>query len=269
MSDPNQPSIMTAFKKKRPSNGGTATTDRKNTQAPATKSSSFTTVAGKRDSSPTPTPVPASAQHKMSSPTATAEMSTKLQVTESIGDIFSAPNNSLLIHGCNCQASWSAGIAKAFKDHYPKAFQKKWTPDQLFGTAQLITPPNSAFPNSNATPSAPTNDEDEGFADDDADEAGDPETHFVGCLYTSRRYGKGKDTPKRILEATKPAMEDLLRKVKEWNDSVDENRKMKEVRMCKINSGLFNVPWEKTKEVLESIEVEEGGVAEVKVISLE
>lgn len=30
---------------------------------------------------------------------------------------------------------------------------------------------------------------------------------------------------------------------------------VEEIRMCKINSGLFNVPWETTKAVIEGIEV--------------
>lgn len=33
-----------------------------------------------------------------------------------------------------------------------------------------------------------------------------------------------------------------------------------EVRMCRINSGLFAVPWEKTKKVIEDLELAEGEV---------
>lgn len=64
-------------------------------------------------------------------------------------------------------------------------------------------------------------------------------------------------------------MMDLLVKVREWDDVHGEEERVGEVRMCKINSGLFGVPWEKTKAVLEEIEVEKGGVCEVKVVSRE
>jgi ADP-ribose 1''-phosphate phosphatase len=64
-------------------------------------------------------------------------------------------------------------------------------------------------------------------------------------------------------------MEDLLRKVKHWNENAPEARRVKEVRMCQINSGLFNVPWKKTKAVLEEIDVAELDVKEIMVVSRE
>lgn len=79
-------------------------------------------------------------------------------------------------------------------------------------------------------------------------------------------------------------MEHLLRRVRKWNSAAAaqdaaaavEGRvvgKITEIRMCQINSGLFKVPWKKTKAVLEGIQVSEevgeefGGV--VKVFSRE
>jgi hypothetical protein len=35
--------------------------------------------------------------------------------------------------------------------------------------------------------------------------------------------------------------------------------------MCRINSGRFGVKWERTLEVLEGIEVQEGGAGSVEV----
>lgn len=61
-------------------------------------------------------------------------------------------------------------------------------------------------------------------------------------------------------------MEDLLTQVQEWNDSVPEAEKVGEVRICQINSGLFNVPWEKTRAVLEEIDIEGRDVKEVVVV---
>lgn len=170
---------------------------------------------------------------------------TTLAITESIGDIFDAPRGTLIIHSCNCRGSWGAGIAAAFKSHYPNAYKiyaarcQKWK-NELFESAQLISPQKA-----------------------------DRQGHFVGCLYTSRHYGKKKDTPEKILSVTGPAMQDLLEKVKEWNDEHGSNEQVQEVRMCMINSGLFAVPWEETRAVLEGIDVSHLDVREVKVISRE
>lgn len=37
------------------------------------------------------------------------------------------------------------------------------------------------------------------------------ETHDIACLFTSRKYGRGKDKPEEILSATKTSVEDLIR----------------------------------------------------------
>jgi hypothetical protein len=65
-------------------------------------------------------------------------------ITEITGDIFDAPDNTVIIHACNCMGSWGAGIALAFKQRYPKAFQaytqhcKSQDPTSLIRTALLI-----------------------------------------------------------------------------------------------------------------------------------
>lgn len=92
--------------------------------------------------------------------------------------------------------------------------------------------------------------------------------HFIGCLFTSDFYGRGRDSPEQILQATGPAMRDLLGQVREWNRKCDGEggEKVGEVRMCKINSGLFGVDWEETVEVLEGIETDGDAVKEVLVV---
>lgn len=40
----------------------------------------------------------------------------------------------------------------------------------------------------------------------------------------------------------------------------ERGREAGEVRMCRINSGLFGVPWERSKEVIEGLELGEGEV---------
>lgn len=76
--------------------------------------------------------------------------------------------------------------------------------------------------------------------------------------------GRGKGSKESILEATGDAVRDLLGQVAELGGEEG----IGEVRMCKINSGLFGVPWEATREVLEGVEVVEGQVGEVVVCSL-
>ncbi|KAF1348573.1 ADP-ribose 1''-phosphate phosphatase, partial [Delphinella strobiligena] len=163
-----------------------------------------------------------------------------IQVIERFGDIFAAPPCSVVIHACNCEGHWGAGIAKAFKDHYPQAYslyhhhciQAKQS--DLRGTAFLIPPQNSSH---------------------DQDEV--TVNHFIGCLFTSRGKGRTKDSPTKILVNTRPAFEHLLRQAAEWNAKENDEVKAGELWMCQINSGLFKVPWEKTRCVLEQIEVEE------------
>ncbi|KAF4549343.1 Macro domain-containing protein [Elsinoe fawcettii] len=160
-----------------------------------------------------------------------------LTITEKTGDLFSAPPNTVLIHACNCRGYWGKGIAAAFKKRYPKADKlstehcakvNKVNKDDLPGTAQLIPP-----------------------------QEGDADQHFVGCLFTSKSYGQTKDQPPAILKNTSTAIVDLLRQVAEWNAG-NEERKIEAIWTCKINSGLFNVPWEDTKKVMEEAEVPDG-----------
>lgn len=178
----------------------------------------------------------------------TSKPEESLAIEETTDDIFDAPSNCLIIHACNCQGSWSAGIAKAFKDRYPEGHKQyvahcKEYGNDLLDSALLIPPV-------------------------DAKADSDVPKHFVGCLFTSRYYGRKKDKPARILEATKPAMEDLLRQVREWDGKAGKGDQVGEVRMCQINSGLFAVPWKKTKAMLESIDVGDSDVKVVNVVSL-
>ncbi|TKA61677.1 hypothetical protein B0A55_12630 [Friedmanniomyces simplex] len=167
-----------------------------------------------------------------------------LALKEETGDIFAAPPNTLLIHACNTDGSWSGGIAQAFQSRYPSAFQKyaehchEIGGAKLVGTAQLIPP-----------------------------QSGDSSKHFVGCLFTSRHYGRRKDPPAKILAATGVAMEELLKQVKGFNAGVGEGERVGEVRICRINSGLFRVPWGKTTAVLEGLGVGGEDVRVVKVVS--
>lgn len=104
----------------------------------------------------------------------------------------------------------------------------------------------------------------------------DDQGYWVGCLFTSRGVGKKKDGEESILRATGEAVRGLLGVIRGldgmaeglWEGVDEDNMKVGrigEVRMCKINSGKFGVPWEKTLEVLQGIELEEGWRTNVQV----
>jgi ADP-ribose 1''-phosphate phosphatase len=139
------------------------------------------------------------------------------KILTSKGSLFDAPKKSIICHAVNCRGVWGSGIAKQFADKYPKAYQLytklcKEKGDSLVGSCQLIS-------------------------------AGDL---VIGCLFTSRGFGKYVDGPYEILKNTHLAVKDLL----------EQNTDGYAIHMCKINSGLFAVPWEDTLKVLESFDRE-------------
>ncbi|KAH7088714.1 hypothetical protein FB567DRAFT_316729 [Paraphoma chrysanthemicola] len=170
----------------------------------------------------------------------------KLQITHHKGDMFKdAPINCLLIHACNTQGHWGAGIAKLFRSKYPKAYAahhaycaKEHSPTTNpvpCGTSQLLAPVDATH------------------------------KHWIGCVFTSARYGKKKDKPAEILKSTKTAMEMVLELVKCVDESEEEADKVSTIRMCRINSGMFGVPWVDTEEVLTGIVLREGWRGEIEV----
>jgi ADP-ribose 1''-phosphate phosphatase len=152
------------------------------------------------------------------------EESPNITLTERIGDLFGAPSNTLLVHACNCVGSWNAGIALAFQKKYPahyaiyQAHCKSRTPNSLLSTCLLIPPQPGSGPN-----------------------------HWIGCLFTSRKYGRGKDSKDDILDSTDSALQDMLEQLE------DLKKKPKGVWMCKINSGSFKVPWSQTKKLIKAL----------------
>ncbi len=183
----------------------------------------------------------------LKSPPTTTTTTTRIRITDRFGDLFTTTTTTptLLIHACNTVGSWGGGIAAAFRARYPAAYKVyrahclQSTPNQLVGTALLIPPQE----NGNRQ-----------------------QQHYIGCLFTSRKYGRAVDSPEQILRATGPAMRELMRCI------VEEGVVFGEVRMCRINSGLFNVPWGRSKGAIEGLElgegevpawVEEGGVVRV------
>ncbi|KAG8528940.1 uncharacterized protein KY384_006629 [Bacidia gigantensis] len=225
--------------------------------------------------------------------------SPKLQplITESTGDIFTAPSHSVLLHACNSRGSWGAGVAAAFKSKYPKAYDdyrshcmeipnSSRTPASalkghqvgLLGTCLLIdlckqqgssvkgdTDENEGSEDVEDTTiingTANSHDDRNGSSNalessHDTQNAARPKPrrqppeswHYIACLFTSYNYGRNKDKPEEILEATRSAMKDLKGQIAAKRGS---EHTVGEIWAVKMNSGLFAVEWEKTKEVLE------------------
>jgi ADP-ribose 1''-phosphate phosphatase len=189
------------------------------------------------------------------------QSSNSVTLTHHHASLFTAPQDTLLCHATNAQGTWGAGIAAAFKESYPAAFKvyvahcAKWPTSALLGTTFLVPPQEDSF--SKAEREA---------------------QHWIGCLFTSEKKGKGKGSKESILEATGDAIRDLVRKVRNINEDAaapgtkggrSRHGAIASVRMCKINSGLFGVPWEATSAVVEGIEVEAGDLKEIEVFSMD
>ncbi|KAF5309334.1 hypothetical protein D9611_014002 [Ephemerocybe angulata] len=137
-------------------------------------------------------------------------------ITNVVGDLFAAPEGSILVQACNTKGKWGAGIALAFRDRFPEQYEQYRShcaenQDNLVGTCLLL-------PGQNYT---------------------------IACLFTSRNFGRFKDSPTQILAATKSALQDLMR----------QNSEGKALHACRFNSGKFGVPWERTARIIEELGV--------------
>jgi ADP-ribose 1''-phosphate phosphatase len=191
----------------------------------------------------------ATEQPKLGTPLATAPKPQTLALSNHIGEIFAAPPLTVLIHACNTQGSWGAGIAAAFRFMYPVAYtiyRRHCLDTHHPKTNPVPTGSCLLIPPSETLSGAPK--------------------HWIACLFTSARYGKGKDKPDVILRNTGPSVRSMLEQIKE---AQAKGEGVGGLRMCKINSARFAVPWERTVAVLEGIEVEEGWVGDVEVWDVE
>ncbi|KAL9596082.1 MAG: hypothetical protein Q9219_006030 [cf. Caloplaca sp. 3 TL-2023] len=203
-------------------------------------------------------------------------------ITERTGDIFSSPAHSILIRNlphpkenpskltppftdaCNTKGTWGKGVAAAFKKYSPAAYTHQLhhctTPPptiplqthqrSLVGTCLLIPPFPPSPTNSKSKPPIPT-------------PLQNQKQFWIACLFTSYSYGKSVDSPAEILDATERAVRDLGRQIEELRKREGEEEEEEEEEgkgkgeimggcvSVRINSGLFGVEWERTREVLE------------------
>lgn len=134
--------------------------------------------------------------------------------------LFDAPEGSIIAHACNAQGVWGSGIARAFKEMYPKSYEEyhhfctKLFEDDRFnpiGKSVICQKENG---------------------------------HSVLCFITSDNFGLKKDNENAILIQTTLALYDFFRKTHYGH----------EIYCNKFNSGLFGVPWEKTEAILKYFE---------------
>lgn len=137
------------------------------------------------------------------------------KITTIKGNLFDAPKGSILIHACNCKGVWGSGIAKQFAKRFPKAYEVYAQECKDKGSSLL-----------GKCLLIPTG------------------SYVVGCLFTSKNYGQFVDKPDNILIATRLAIAHMIL----------QNEQDLPFHTCKINSGLFNVPWKDTKKILKETE---------------
>lgn len=133
------------------------------------------------------------------------------------GSLFEAPPGAALVHSCNGQGVWGAGVAVQMKARFPAAFEKyrlryastPWA--RLRGVPQVSHCP----------------------------------PFWVASLPVSEQYGARRDPPGRIVEATRAALQGLLAP-EPWGVAA----RPREFHSPRISAGLFGVPWEMTEAVI-------------------
>lgn len=150
------------------------------------------------------------------------------------GSLFdNVPAEALLVQSCNCDGVWGKGIALEFKKRYPKAFElhraycRKSDTREMLGKAMMIPP-----------------------CENDHNKH-----HYIACLFVKPKPGRPKDEPAKaeLKEATALAMQQLLDGLVEQRRTGDAY--IREIRMPKINSGIFDIDWKDTERMLARLKV--------------
>lgn len=135
------------------------------------------------------------------------------------GNLFNAEGlNTILVHSCNCNGTWGAGIATQFKLRYPKYYSQYKEYCNKYEKTLL------------------------GMSIQFRNQVNEKPGQSIACLFTSFSYGKDIDSTENIIKNTKYSVECLL-------STLPNNI---EVHSPKINSGLFKVPWEITEGIIKT-----------------
>ncbi|KAF3397735.1 ADP-ribose 1''-phosphate phosphatase [Penicillium rolfsii] len=175
-------------------------------------------------------------------------------IREVTADLFDAPEGSGLIHACNTEGSWGAGIAQAFRERYPAAYRFYQSHCRAYARSKEPVEIVSAFstPQSGQTvlylplgtaliiPPQPE------------DYNAGSKQHWIICLFTSRGFGRHVDQPNMILNSTQAALRDLKDKLVDLLIDGTEPSPTA-LYSCQFNSGLFRIPWRRTQGLLKSV----------------
>ncbi|BCR86796.1 ADP-ribose 1''-phosphate phosphatase [Aspergillus chevalieri] len=171
---------------------------------------------------------------------------------------------------CNCQGSWGAGIAEAFRDRYPAAYsiyrshclkysRRKPQYKTVESTDPKGKPVKFLLPTGTALLIPPQ--EEDYKAQDDEKERQDGRKHWIICLFTSHGYGKRLSRPATILAYTEFAVADLREQLQGRGERSEREGEgniepPSELWSCRFNSGLFDVEWGRSRHVLEEAGLE-------------
>ncbi|OJJ45751.1 hypothetical protein ASPZODRAFT_133621 [Penicilliopsis zonata CBS 506.65] len=171
-------------------------------------------------------------------------------VIEVEGDLFAAPDGAALIHACNSQGSWGAGIANTFRIRYPAAYRmyrvhcaryiRRPQYQIVSSCAHGRTSRRRRLPEGTALIIPPQ----------EYDYEHSDKRHWIICLFTSPRFGQNRSSPEVILENTVFAIADMKRQLRILRVREVEGGPA-ELWSCRFNSGLFGVEWRLTRSVLE------------------
>lgn len=125
--------------------------------------------------------------------------------------LFDAPEGSILVHACNAEGIWGSGIAAEMKERYPEQYE--------FYKVHAHNLGSSVF---------------DGISQ---------EKHNICNLITSSLDSKHPDSIEDILINTATSLSDFLDHYREFDGET-------KIYSNKFNSGIFNVPWEKTEFIL-------------------
>lgn len=134
------------------------------------------------------------------------------------GDLFDnlQEKPDIIAHACNAKGMWGSGFAHQCANKYPRAYKKY----QEFCNTKRVDKLGTSF-----------------LAWDDL------RKQHIGCLITSKDYGKLRSSIPIILTSTATSVNQLLSQLP--LNAV--------VFSPKINAGLFGVPWKITEEIIKPI----------------
>ncbi|CAG8908629.1 unnamed protein product [Penicillium egyptiacum] len=178
-------------------------------------------------------------------------------VQETPGDLFDAPNGAALIHACNCQGVWGAGIARAFRERYPaayKIYRNHCLIYQDHPVTDIITDLRDEDPHPSLVVHRPL-----GTAliipPQQSDFILHRRRHWIICLFTSEKYGSRKDSEDMIVNSTFAALQDLSGQLRGLPQQASEtgNERPKGLYSSRFCTGLFNIPWERIRKLINTV----------------